>query len=138
MEWEKKDLIFSCDFFGTGYAQDAFIDKLDDKVWRIYYSARTQDVVSLPFYIDVEAGNPKNILHVSKEPLIRPGNPGTFDDNGITMTSIVTVGDVKYLYYCGWNKKSSVPYALSIGVMIVKTKEDTLSCNPVNFFSLLT
>jgi hypothetical protein len=120
MSWEKKGLIFSCDFFGTGYAQDAFIDILDDKTWRIYYSARTKDVVSLPFYIDVEAGNPQNILHVRKEPLIEPGAPGTFDDNGITMTSIVKVNDDKYIYYCGWNKKVSVPYMLSMGVIVVK------------------
>jgi hypothetical protein len=52
--------------------------------------------------------------------LFLPGKIGTFDDNGITMTSIVTVNDVKYLYYCGWNKKVSVPYALSIGLSIVK------------------
>ena len=120
MNWEKKGLIFSCDFFGTGYAQDAFIDMLDDKTWRIYYSARTKDVVSLPFCIDVEAGNPQNIFHIRKEPLIQPGAPGTFDDNGITMTSVVKVNDDKYIYYCGWNKKVSVPYMLSMGVIVVK------------------
>jgi hypothetical protein len=120
MEWVKQGLIYSCDFFGTGYAQDAFIDKMNDDVWRIYYSARTKDVVSLPFYIDVEAGNPKNILNAPNQPLILPGAPGTFDETGITMTSIVQAGDVKYLYYCGWNKRATVPYALSIGVMIVK------------------
>jgi hypothetical protein len=122
MDWIKQGHIFTCDFFGTGYAQDAFIDKVNNDKWRIYYSARTQDVVSLPFYIDVEAGNPKNILNVCKEPLVTPGAPGTFDDNGITMTSIINTGDEKYLYYCGWNKKFSVPYMLSIGVMVVGNK----------------
>ena len=34
--WKKKGLIYTCDFYGTGYAQDAFIDILDDKIWRIY------------------------------------------------------------------------------------------------------
>ncbi len=114
--WQKKGLIYSCDFFGTGYAQDPVVDIIDDKIWRIYFSARTKDVVSLPFYIEVEAGNPSNILKVHKEPLFLPGYPGTFDDNGITMTSITKVGDCKYIYYCGWNKRVSVPYALSIGV----------------------
>ena len=123
--WEKKGLIFSCNFFDTGYAQDAFIDKLNNDVWRIYYSARTKDVVSLPFYIDVEAGNPSNILTVVDKPLLLPGKPGTFDETGITMTSIVQTGDVKYLYYCGWNKRLTIPYALSIGVAVVKNN-DTL------------
>ncbi|NQU86474.1 MAG: hypothetical protein HQ541_11995 [Mariniphaga sp.] len=118
--WKKKGLIYSCDFYGTGYAQDAFIDIIDDKVWRIYYSARTKDVVSMPHCIDVDADNPKNILKVYDKPLFYPGRIGTFDDNGITMTSIVTVKDKKYIYYCGWNKKVSVPYALSIGLAVVK------------------
>ena len=120
--WKKKGLVYSCNFYGTGYAQDAFIDVIDDKLWRIYYSARTKDVVSMPYCIDVEAGNPKNILKVYDKPLFLPGRIGTFDDNGITMTSIVNVNDDKYLYYCGWNRRVSVPYALSIGVAIAKNK----------------
>jgi hypothetical protein len=114
--WEKKGLLYSCDFYGTGYAQDAFIDILDDKVWRIYYSARTQDVVSYPYYIDVEAGNLNNIISIPHIPLMQPGRRGTFDETGITMTSIVPIDDHrKYLYYCGWNRKTTVSYSLSIG-----------------------
>lgn len=118
--WQKKGLVYVCDILDTGYAQDAFIDILDDKTWRIYFTSRTKDVVSLPFYMDVEAGNPFNILKINKEPLFLPGYPGTFDDNGITMTSIVNVGDCKYIYYCGWNKGGSVPYSLSIGLAVVQ------------------
>jgi hypothetical protein len=73
--WEKKGLVYSCDILGTGYAQDPFIDIIDDKIWRIYFTSRTKDVVSLPFYMDVEAGNPFNILNIHKEPLFIPGYP---------------------------------------------------------------
>lgn len=115
--WEKKGWLYSCDFYETGYAQDAFIDFLDEKTWRIYYSTRTKDVISYPYYLDVEAGNPSNILYVAKEPIMVPGNPGTFDDTGITMTSIVPVDEhTKYLYYCGWNRKTTVSYSLSVGL----------------------
>jgi hypothetical protein len=117
--WQKKGLIYACDILGTGYAQDAFIDIISDKVWRIYFTSRTKEVVSLPFRMDVEAGNPSNILSVDREPLFTPGAPGTFDDNGITMTSIVDTDNYKYLYYCGWNKGGSVPYSLSIGLAVV-------------------
>lgn len=123
--WKKRGLVYTCDFYGTGYAQDAFIDELDKDVWRIYYSARTKDVVSYPHYIDVEAGNPDHKLLVAKEPIFTPGRPGSFDDNGITMTSIVKIDDhIKYLYYCGWNRKVSVSYALSIGcVEVIDNKQ---------------
>ncbi len=118
--WEKKGLIFSFDKYDTGYAQDPFIDMVSDEVWRVYYSARTKDVVSLPFCVDVEANNPSNVLKVYDEPLFLPGQSGTFDDTGITMTSIVNVGKEKYIYYCGWNKKVTVSYSLSIGLAIVR------------------
>lgn len=118
--WEKKGLIHTCDFYGTGYAQDAFIDILNENVWRIYYSTRTKDVVSYPYYIDVEAGHPEKKLSVMEKPLFVPGARGTFDDSGITMTSIVPIDEHrKYLYYCGWNKKVSVSYSLSIGCVEV-------------------
>ena len=114
--WQRKGLLYSCDFYGTGYAQDAFIDVLNNDVWRIYYSSRTKEVVSFPHYIDVEAGNPSKIIVAPTQPLFVPGARGTFDDNGITMTSIVKIDEhKKYLYYCGWNKKVSVSYSLSVG-----------------------
>lgn len=123
--WEKKGLLHICDFYGTGYAQDAFIDVLDDKKWRIYFSARTKEVVSYPYYIDVEAGHIENKLAIAEKPIFEPGKRGTFDDNGITMTSIVKIdAHRKYLYYCGWNKKVSVSYSLSIGC--VEVIDDTI------------
>jgi len=114
--WKKRGLVHTCEIYGTGFAQDAFIDIISDNIWRIYYSARTKDVVSYPYYIEVEAGNPAKKLKMSDTPLLIPGARGTFDDSGITPTSIVTIDENrKYLYYCGWNRKVSVPYALSIG-----------------------
>lgn len=123
--WNKQGLLYSCDFYNTGYAQDAFIDKLNDKVWRIYYSTRTKDVVSYPYYIEVEAGNLENILYIADKPIFDIGKPGTFDDCGITMTSIVKIDEhTKYLYYCGWNRKVTVSYSLSIGcVKVIDDKE---------------
>lgn len=123
--WKKKGLIHACEIYGTGYAQDAFIDVINEGVWRIYYTARTKDVISYPYYIDVEAGNLENKLKVSDTPLLTPGVRGTFDDNGITQTSVVRIAENrKYIYYCGWNKKSSVPYTLSIGCAeIINDKE---------------
>jgi hypothetical protein len=118
--WEKKGLIYKFDGLGTGYAQDPFIDKLNEKIWRVYFSARTKDVISLPYYIDVEANNPSKVIGKPVGPLFLPGLPGTFDDTGITMTSIVSVGKEKYIYYCGWNKKVTVSYSLSIGLAVVR------------------
>ena len=123
--WRKEGLVYQCSIFGTGYAQLPFIDPVSDKVWRVYYSTRTRDVVSYPFCIDVEAGNPKNILKVYDHPLLDLGARGTFDDNGLTASSILDVDGRKYLYYIGWNKKVSVSYALNIGLAVSDDGGDT-------------
>ena len=125
INWEKKGLIHTCDIYGTGFAQDAFIDIVNDKIWRIYFSARSQESISYPHYIDVEAGNVKIKIGQSHEPLLDIGQKGSFDDNGITVTSIVKIDcNRKYIYYCGWNKKTSVPYSLSIGCAeVINDKE---------------
>ena len=123
MIWEKKGLIFNADNrIGkefSAYAQIPFSDIVSDDVWRIYYSSRTNDVVSYPFTIDVEAKNPKNILRIGHDPILSLGERGTFDDNGITVSSLVNVDEgVKYLYYIGWKRRVSVPYALNIGLAV--------------------
>ncbi len=124
-KWRKEGMIYKCDLFGTGYAQLPFIDPLNDEVWRVYYSSRTRDVISYPFYLDVEAGNPKNILKIYDRPILELGERGTFDDNGITLSSIIDVDGLKYLYYIGWNKKVSVSYALNIGLAVSDDGGDT-------------
>lgn len=116
--WRKRGLIYSCERFGTGFAADPFIETLSDDVWRIYYTTRKVDNTSLPFFIEVEAGNPSHIIEESEQPLLLPGRAGTFDDSGITITSIVTVGNKRYLYYCGWCRGDAVPYRLNIGLAI--------------------
>ena len=116
--WTQQGIIYKSDVFGTGYTQDPVVEKLSEEVWRIYYTSRSKNVQSYPFYIDVEAGNPRNIISEMNDPLLELGDLGTFDDNGITVTSIVRNGDQKYLYYCGWNRRVNSPYSLAIGLAV--------------------
>ena len=60
--WEKMGHVYSCNLYETGYALLPFVDEINNKVWRIHFNTRTKDIVSMPSYVDVEAGNPKNIL----------------------------------------------------------------------------
>jgi len=122
MFWDKKGLIYNGDKrLGedfSAYARFPVVDVVNETVWRIYFSSTSDSMVSYPFYLDVEAGNPFNILNVSNKPLLMPGDRGTFDDSGITSSCVVDVDGAKYLYYVGWNKRVSVPCAVNIGLAI--------------------
>lgn len=88
---------------------------------RIYFSSRTKDNKSLPYYLDVSIDNPSNILHIEKTPLFELGELGTFDDDGIMPCSVVDLGNgTIFMYYVGWNRGVTVSYRNSIGLAVSK------------------
>lgn len=113
MEWIKKGNIFN-----ECHAQVPIVDVNHDGFWRIYYSKRVNRGPSLPHFIDVEAGNPKNILRKSSGPILSVGDKGLFDWAGIMPTEIIQVKEKKYLYYIGWSNRIDVPYHNNLGLAI--------------------
>jgi predicted GH43/DUF377 family glycosyl hydrolase len=103
--------------FNRHHAQVPVVDTHNRDFWRIFYSRRV-DGKSQPFYIDVEKGNPKNVLYESQIPILSLGKIGTFDVDGIMPTEIIQVDSRKYLYYIGWTNRKDVPYHNSIGLAI--------------------
>lgn len=121
MQWIKKGLVFNTTQtyeWSQTHAQVPVVDKISDKVWRIYYSTRNSKGKSTISYIEVEAHNPKNILYVHPLPILERGAVGTFDDSGIMPTCILNKGKQKLLYYIGWMLRGTVPYHNSIGLAI--------------------
>ena len=102
----------------VSHTQLPVVDTSAANYWRIYYSSRNADGRSLPYYIDVEPGNPKNIIKQSTQALLDLGETGRFDEHGVMPTAIVNHDGKKYLYYIGWSVKQSVPYQNAIGLAI--------------------
>lgn len=115
--WKFQDRIF------FEQAQCPTVLKLDD-CWRIYFSQRDMENRSLPYYIDVEPGNPSNIISEKVGPLLSLGKPGTFDHFGVIPSSVVKLDDLAgfegqkriYMYYVGWSVRKDVPYHNTAGV----------------------
>ena len=93
---------------------------------RLFFSSRDHDDRMLPTYIDVDANDPARIIKHLDEPLLQLGEPGTFDDSGITLGSAVSVGNDVYLYYTGWKRRRVVSFELSIGVLRWDRSSDRL------------
>ncbi len=111
--WIKQGNIFS-----KHHAQVPVVD-VYDSFFRIYYSTRI-DGKSRPMFIDVDKDNPKNILTSPQKVVLNLGKPGSFDWAGIMPTDIITIDNVKYLYYIGWSLRQDVPYHNSLGLAISK------------------
>jgi hypothetical protein len=94
------------------------VDASSGERWRIYFASRDGQQRSHTSYIEVQAGEPRNILYVHDRPILEPGRIGTFDDCGVMPSWIVGVDGVKYLYYIGWTVRNTIPYHNSIGLAI--------------------
>jgi hypothetical protein len=66
----------------------------------------------------VDANDPRTVLDLSREPLLTLGERGTFDDNGMMASCVVSAHGRKYLYYIGWNPQVTVSYRLAIGLAV--------------------
>ncbi len=85
---------------------------------RLYCGFRDEAGISRIGFIDVDVNQPRHVIDVSREPVLDIGRPGTFDDNGVVPTSIVSVGSKLYLYYFAFQLSTRVRYFLFSGVAI--------------------
>ena len=107
-EWKRHGVIFEG---VNGRAQCPVVDTNNEDFWRIYFSHRDFNGHSHTSYIDVEKGNPENILYKSNHPVLSPGKLGSVDYTGTMATSIITLnGTLKYMFYIGWTQRVDVPY----------------------------
>jgi hypothetical protein len=68
-------------------------------------------------WVDVASRNPEHVLAVSDQPVLDVGQPGTFDEHGVTPLSAVRLADRRLrLYYAGWQRGVGVRYSLFTGV----------------------
>ena len=94
------------------------MDTTDERVWRIYFGTRDEMNRNRIGYIEVEAGNPANVLYEHDAPVLDLGRLGTFDDCGVMPSWILNHDGKKYLYYIGWTVRTTIPYHNSIGLAI--------------------
>jgi hypothetical protein len=119
--WKKLGLIFNpsgeYEWMQT-HAMMPVLDKLENDHARIYFSARDNRNRSQGAFIEIDLNEPLKVIALSKEPVLRLGQLGAFDDSGIMPTSIVTSEGRKYLYYNGWTLGKNVPFFSFNGVAI--------------------
>ncbi|QUC64455.1 hypothetical protein NsoK4_08515 [Nitrosopumilus sp. K4] len=125
--WEKKGLIFKINkkskWMQTHTALP-FIDKINKKIHRIFFSTRDSKNRASIGFIDFDFSN-KKILRVSKKPILSFGKVGAFDENGVMGSCIINYEKKKFLYYTGWSSSKTVPFNWSIGLAISKNNGKT-------------
>lgn len=122
LAWEKKGLLITPQkhvWFMQSHAMSPIADLIGGDLYRVYFSSRDEKNRSHigSAVIEVKQGQIK-LISYDPAPAITLGDLGCFDDNGVTASSIVTVGSRKYFYYIGWNQGSTVRMHLFGGLAL--------------------
>lgn len=121
MKWKKLGLIFNTNglqSWSKSHAAVPFAENIKDDLFRIYFTTRDANNRGSMTFVEIDINNPQQILYTPNEPVLFPGELGHFDDNGVTVSSIVTHENKKFLYYIGWNQGKNILYHTSIGLAI--------------------
>lgn len=117
--WKKLGLVFAPeanDDWMITHAAVPTIEKLTDTMFRVYFGSRNKQNKASIGYFDFDINDPTNIKNISPQPILRPGELGTFDDSGVLPSWLVNNGNEKYMYYIGWNLGVTVPFRNFIGL----------------------
>jgi predicted GH43/DUF377 family glycosyl hydrolase len=126
MNWRKLGHVFqpSGEFdWARSHAANPIPEHMEGDFFRIYFSARDDKNRSSIGYVVVELKDQCRIVEVAKEPVLRPGDLGMFDDCGVSIGCVVRVGSSRYLYYMGWNLAVTVPWKNALGLAVSDSAE---------------
>lgn len=123
MKWNKHGLIFTPSgkfTWGDSFALQPTPIRLDENRIRVYIGVRDADGVSRVAFVDLDASDPKQVLHCSTSPALNIGADGAFDEYGVVPCAVLKRDDKIILYYAGYQRGSKVRF-LVLGGMAVST-----------------
>ncbi len=121
MRWRKFGRVFCPDDnsdWMRSHAANCVALRIEGDRYRVFFSTRDAVNRASIGWVEIDLRRPREILAISQEPVLRPGEAGTFDDSGVSLACIVRDGNTFYLYYTGWNLGVTVPWRNSIGLAI--------------------
>jgi len=128
VKWTKMGLIYVPDGRSWWARTHAFPPTpyfISEDVLRIYIGCCTEEMVGRAGYVDVSAADPQKILRVAREPVLDIGTPGSFDENGLLPTSVLSVDGKLYMYYVGYQLGMKVRYFQFEGLAISEDGGET-------------
>ncbi len=119
MSWVKRGLIFDPAVHAPwihSHAQVPTAFEMENCL-RIFFAGRNGEGKSFITYVDLDKRNPTKIIYVHNRPIIELGKVGTFDDEGMMPSDVVVNEGRVYLYYSGWNQRTTCAYHNTTGVL---------------------
>ncbi len=124
MKWRKLGLVWNTDgsnVWAKTHGMGPTPFRLNDEVIRVFITCLDDQGRGRPGYVDVAANDPTRVLGVSPCAVLDIGEPGTFDDNGLMVISIVqTEPSTLFMYYAGFELCTHIRYRIFTGLAVSK------------------
>lgn len=124
MKFRKQGLILKADGqreWMYSHIQTPYAYIVGDRV-RVFFTSRPKPVdglfKSVTSYFDLDRDNLKRVIEICDSPILSFGKTGTFDEFGIMPGPIIKKDRECWMYYEGWSRLQSVPYAHAVGIAI--------------------
>ena len=136
-KWRKRGRVYVPPgdvWWARGYTHTPTLEIIDGALIRVYFAALDKDNFGRVGYVDLDVADPMRIVAVAPEPALDLGALGAFDDSGVVPSCIVTINELRYLYYIGFQRAERVPYMLFTGLAVGDDKSETFSrhsCVPI-------
>lgn len=85
---------------------------------RLFVGFCSPGPVSRIGYIDVNPDNPSEVLAVSDNPCLDIGEPGCFDDNGVSPVWALPSPEGLYIFYAGFQLQTKIRYTIFAGLAL--------------------
>jgi hypothetical protein len=119
--WEPLGVVYTAKGEADWRQSHAFLPvpyRLNDETIRVYVAFCDAKKVGRVGYVDVAADDPTQVLAVSDKPVLDIGDPGAFDDNGVTPMTVFEDEGRLYLFYVGWQLGVTIRYTLFMGLAV--------------------
>lgn len=127
MAWTRLGLVFVPDGakpWARSHAALPVPIRIAPDVFRVFFSTRDADHRSHVGWVDVDLSSQPRVLQEASEPVLAPGQDGTFDDSGVGLGCITDADNGARLYYMGWNLGVRTPWHNAIGLAQAATVRD--------------
>jgi hypothetical protein len=121
MRWQKLGRVFCPENeaeWMVSHASNCVAWPVEGSRVRVYFTTRDAHQRGSIAWIEIDPRHPGEVLARAAEPVLRPGELGTFDDSGVSLACIVEDRGRLLLYYTGWNLGITVPWRNSIGLAV--------------------
>lgn len=119
MRWRKLGLVHAPGgekWWARSHAYLPTAEVRENERIRVYFSGLDEDSYGRIGFVDLAWDDPTRVVEESTEPVLDLGQPGAFDDSGVSPCCSLAHGTERRLYYFGWQRLQRVPYLLFAGL----------------------